>query len=85
MSTFLFDLRNHAMKERNADARQRVRDIADEIALAIGELDKSPTHENLATLNGLWSRAHRYVAQGNSGNAPTTGGAGLTEGARLAA
>lgn len=83
--TFLLDLRNHAMKERNELAREQVRIIADEIQTAIGQLDKSPTHENLQRLNGLWSRAHRYVAEGNSGDKPTNGGAGLTEGARLAA
>lgn len=85
MTTFLLDLRNHAMKERNADARAQVRLMADQIAIAVGDLDKSPTHDNLTRLNGLWSRAHRYVAEGNSGDKPTGGGSGLKEGARLAA
>lgn len=84
MTTFLLDLRNHAMRERNKDAQAQVRRIADEIQSAIIELEKLPTHDNLATLNGLWARAHRYITEGNSGDAPTRGGAGLKEGAQLA-
>lgn len=84
MSTFLLDLRKHAMNERNTDAKQQVQLIADQIERAISDLQKYPSHENLISLNGLWARAHRYLTEGHSGSAPTTGGAGLKDGALLA-
>jgi hypothetical protein len=85
VSTFLLDLRNHAMKERNELARAQVRHIADEISMSLDRLQSEPTHDNLTRLNGLWARAHRYVTQGNSTEPPANGGSGLKEGARLAA
>lgn len=84
MTTFLLALRNHAMKERNAIASGQVRAIADQIQVAIDALAKSPTHENMTTLNCLWSRAYHYVTQGTSGPGPTSGGVGLKVGALFA-
>jgi len=84
MKSMMGLLREKALIESDYLIAFNLRETADAMAAAVKDFNEHPTPDTLRKINGLWSRGSRYL---NVADAPNGGhtGAGLKEGARLAA
>lgn len=74
MTTFLAEIRGVALVERDELTRKLMRDVANDIELAVKKLAADPTDLNLQKVNGFWARAHRVM--GWASNPTDDGGKG---------
>jgi hypothetical protein len=83
-ASILLQLRELARAQPDQLVRNSLQRTADDLQSAIAQFGSLPTPDNLATVNGLYARAVFLLGMHNT---PRTGGngAGLREGARLAA
>lgn len=80
--TLLFHLREAARVECSEFTKWKLKNVADELDVAITAFATDPTSDNLVTVNGLWSQAYRMLGpDGVTGGGSS--GAGLKEGALI--
>lgn len=84
--SMLLILREAAQVERNTLTKYHLRNSADDLQAAMLAFAALPSREHMQALNGCWARATRMLSQaGKSPPIGGAGGAGLKEGAQLAA
>jgi hypothetical protein len=83
--SFLKELRDAARVESNEVVRWKLNMLADTLQQAIQQLAVEPTQTTMEAVNGLWAHAARALSAHKPIGDNTSRGAGLREGARLAA
>lgn len=82
--TFLLELRESAMTNRNPQYRTIVRDVADRLAAAITAFADFPSRATCVEVNGLWAVGERTL-KNQPQDDPPLGGAVRVERERMAA